>query len=322
MARHPVPRSLQLRETVSRLTFSRMDCIDLFAGVGGSTAGAEQAGHRVLWAANHWRLACEMHQRNHPHVAHACQDLQQVDWRLTPDHDILLGSPCCQGHTKARGTDLPHHDGSRATAWAIVSCAEIKRPAAIVVENVPEFAGWSLFGPWLSALESLGYRVRCAVVDAADCGVPQHRKRLFVLAGRNRVLRLPPMRPRPHIFASSIIDWSAPMGRRIRDLVPKSRARVKEGQREFGSRPFLVSYYGNSKGGRDIRRPIGTITTRARWALVKGDRIRMLTVDEIRKAMGFPLGYILPSRKADAIHLLGNAVPPPMVQYVLSHIQL
>ncbi len=54
---------------------------DLFAGAGGSSEGARQAGARVVWAANHWPLAVEVHELNHPETAHACQDLTQADFR-------------------------------------------------------------------------------------------------------------------------------------------------------------------------------------------------------------------------------------------------
>jgi len=58
--------------------------IDLFAGLGGFTEGAEQAGVKVVWTANHWSDAVEAHKRNHPDAHHVCQDLQQAD-RLTTD---------------------------------------------------------------------------------------------------------------------------------------------------------------------------------------------------------------------------------------------
>ncbi len=67
-----------------------MRCIDLFAGAGGFTEGARLAGARVVWAANHWPLAVQYHQTNHPDTWHECQDLQQADWRAVPAHDVVL----------------------------------------------------------------------------------------------------------------------------------------------------------------------------------------------------------------------------------------
>jgi DNA (cytosine-5)-methyltransferase 1 len=67
-----------------------MNAIDLFAGLGGFTEGAEMAGVRVVWAANHWRAAVDMHSANHPDTEHACQDLHQTDWSQVPAHDLMM----------------------------------------------------------------------------------------------------------------------------------------------------------------------------------------------------------------------------------------
>ena len=93
-----------------------MIAVDLFAGAGGSSIGAEAAGARVVLAANHWRAAIDTHKANHPHTEHWLQDLQQADFREAPAHDLLLASPACQGHSPARGKERPHHDAQRATA--------------------------------------------------------------------------------------------------------------------------------------------------------------------------------------------------------------
>jgi site-specific DNA-cytosine methylase len=84
-----------------------MTAIDLFAGFGGNTQGAKRAGVKVLWAANHNRRAVDLHAANHPETEHSCQDLHQADFHEAPDHNALLGSPDCTGHTDARG--VPQH---------------------------------------------------------------------------------------------------------------------------------------------------------------------------------------------------------------------
>lgn len=72
---------------------------------------------------------------------------------------------------------------------------------------------------------------------------------------------------------------------------------------------FIAPYYSASKGGRCLSRPIGTITTHDRWAVIDGDRMRMLSITEARRAMTVPDDYVLPPKHADAMKLLGNAVP-------------
>lgn len=296
--------------------------IDLFAGSGGFTQGAMQAGVKVVWAANHWPSAVACHERNHPEASHACQDLHQADWSKVPQCDLVLASPCCQGHAKARGIDRPHHDASRSTAWAVVSCCEYHRPEAFIVENVPEFLTWALYPAWHLAMSRLGYNISTATLDAADAGVPQHRLRLFVV-GRLTSTAAIPAPQASHRPVREILDFaSGPWG--PIEKPGRSQAtlrRVAKGREQYG-RQFVMPYYGSGSGltGRSLDRPLGTVTTRDRWALVDGDSMRMLTVAEYRRAMGFPESYALPAKRSEAIHLLGNAVPPPLAKHVISHV--
>lgn len=300
-----------------------MRAIDLFAGAGGFSTGAGMAGIEVVWAANHWRAAVDIHALNHPRAAHACQDLHQANWQDVPAHDLLLASPCCQGHSKARGkaNGNPQHDASRSTAWAVVSSAEFHRPAAFVIENVPEFTRWALYPAWCAAMDALGYAMTPMIVDAADHGAPQHRERLFIVGVRAKhplMLELP---KRAHASAASFIDFD---GGNWQPIHKPSRAaatlrRVAAGRSVHGER-FVMPYYGGGSGltGRCIKRPIGTITTKDRWGVVDGERTRMLTAQECRAAMGFPDSYILPAKHTDAVHMLGNAVCPPAARDVIT----
>ncbi len=301
-----------------------MRAIDLFAGAGGFSTGAAMAGVRVLWAANHWPTAVHWHAANHPDTHHACQDLQQADFRDAPAHDLLLASPACQGHSRARGTDKPHHDAQRATAWAVITCAEVHRPPVVLVENVPEFAEWVLWPAWCAAMNALGYALAPQVIDAADHGVPQHRRRLFVVATRSRHPIELQMLKRPQTTAAQIIDFSAGRWSMVSKpgRSPATLARIKAGRRVHGDR-FVAPYYGSGSGetGRSLNRPLGTITTRDRWAVIDGDRMRMLTADECRAAMGFPAGYWLPQQHKEAVHLLGNAVCPPVAADLIQAIR-
>lgn len=298
-----------------------MKAIDLFAGLGGNSEGAAMAGVEVLWAANHWHSAVDMHALNHPEIEHACQDLHQADWQQVPSHDLLMASPACQGHTHARGKERPHHDVSRSTAWAVVSAAEYHKAPFLMVENVPEFSDWRLYPAWCAAMNALGYALSPMVLDAADCGVPQHRRRLFIIGTRSKHPIELKITPRPHVPASSFVDFQAGNWSLINrpGRSERTKERVAAGRKQFGSR-FLAPYYGSGSGrtGRCLSRPVGAITTRDRWSVINGDRMRMLTVDEYRAAMAFPERYALPESRRVAIHMLGNAVPPPMAAAVIT----
>lgn len=297
-----------------------LSAIDMFSGAGGLSEGAQAAGVRVVAAVNHWPVAVETHRRNHPDAEHFCEDVSRMDPRRLPRAPILLAAPACQGHSRARGVERPHHDAMRATMWCVVDFAEALTPEAFVVENVPEATRWRLFPAWCEALRLLDYRLSIQVLNAAEFGVPQERRRLIVVGMRRRpalYIRSPRL---PAIPASSILDtagqWS-PVEREGRS--PATLAKIATSRAEIGPR-FLLPYYGSTRVGRSLERPIGTITTRDRYALVDGDRMRMLTVAEYLRASSFPSTYELAGTRDEQVMQIGNAVPPRLAEEVVRQV--
>lgn len=297
--------------------------VDLFAGLGGWTVGAELAGVRVAFAANHWPAAVAVHKENHPHIEHACQDLMQVDWRLLPDirDGLLIASPACQGFSangrpgrSVRGAAVKHQ-ADRNTVWAVLAAADTARPRAILVENVPELADWQLFPSWCDTLRAMGYRVAHQVVHARDHGVPQDRRRLIVQARRDREPRRiePTARPVP---LASVLDLGAGEWERIADKRDGIAARMRAVS--AGRGPLLWANVDSARGRDIATEQAPTMTTRSagQWYLVDGDRCRVLTVRELARVQGFSDNYRLPARTL-AGKLLGNAVPPPMARAIV-----
>jgi DNA (cytosine-5)-methyltransferase 1 len=176
---------------------------DLFCGAGGSSTGAVQVpGVTVRMAANHWKLAVETHNSNHPTTDHDCADLSQVEPGRYPRTDVLWASPECTNHSQAKGRKrnvdampdlfgdtLPDEaaERSRATMWDVVRFAEHHRYPAIVVENVVDAALWVLWPAWRSGLDALGYCTHVVYLNSmhAQAGglpAPQSRDRLYVVA--------------------------------------------------------------------------------------------------------------------------------------------
>lgn len=174
---------------------------DLFCGAGGSSTGAIAVpGVSVRIASNHWDLAVETHNTNHPDADHLCADLSQVNPRYFPRTDILWASPECTNHSVARGkkrTDaqpdlfgevLPDAaaERSRATMWDVPRFAEAHRYRAVIVENVVDAWNWVPFKAWLMAMESLGYEHHVVMLNSMHAqalgqGAPQSRDRMYVV---------------------------------------------------------------------------------------------------------------------------------------------
>jgi DNA (cytosine-5)-methyltransferase 1 len=296
-------------------------CIDLFSGAGGSSEGAIQAGGIVAWAANHNPKSVRCHEDNHPNTHHVCQDLHQADWSLIPAHDIVLASPCCQGHSLAAGKQIitAKADLSRSTAWAVTSCLDVNNSKVGIIENVSEFQNWRLFEAWKYSLIQLGYSVSINLVNAATLGVPQSRMRVFFVLTKSRnpiTLKLIEEDP---ISARSFIDLN-PDGYKwdnVSDRVPATQNRVRNGREKFGP-IFLDAAYGSEVGGRSIDKPLGTVTTVNKHSLVIGDRIRALTVNELAMAQTFPTHYRFPKEATAAKAMIGNAVPPTMARKIIT----
>ena len=156
--------------------------VDMFCGAGGITTGLTQACRELgiqpkIIAINHWNIAIETHNCNHPEATHWCERVDSLDPRkLTPDGriDFLIAASECIHQSIARG-GKPINDQSRASAWQVVRYAEALSPRHILLENVREFSNWGplcannkrplksrrgqTFAAFLGALESLGYTV-------------------------------------------------------------------------------------------------------------------------------------------------------------------
>lgn len=177
---------------------------DMFCGAGGSSTGAIQVpGVTVRVASNHWSLAIETHNTNHPDAVHIQADLSTTDPRYFPTSDLLWASPECTNHSRAKGrkTDtlqtslwdatLPDAaaDRSRATMWDVVRFAEVHRYRMVFVENVVEVADWLPFRAWLLAMEALGYQHQTVSLNSMNAQAyglpaPQSRDRLYIVFHR------------------------------------------------------------------------------------------------------------------------------------------
>lgn len=317
-----------------------MRAIDLFAGWGGFTEGAEQAGVDVVWAANHWRTAVEAHAINHPRTEHVCQDVRQADWSAVPAYDLLLASPACQGHSQAAQPSRArservrrHHDALRSTALGVVDCVYQTMPAAFIVENVLDFRRWGIEGDgcmykwWRSGLELLGYSLHELVLTASHFGVPQRRRRLFIVGTRDGV-RCPDLRfePGPEPAFGPACQWDTGEWSEIAsNRNASARERLTIGAARHGR--CMVQHVSRSTKakaatGLPLSEPIRTITTKDQWHLVDGDRHRPLTVRETARAMGFGDSYSWPEgvTRGDAIKGLGNAVCPPVARALVERV--
>lgn len=283
--------------------------VDNFAGGGGASTGLERAfGRPVDVAINHDPEALAMHAANHPHTAHYCESVFDVDpAAITGNQPVGLVwlSPDCKHFSKAKG-GKPVSKKIRGLAWIALRWAATVKPRVIMLENVEEFVTWGPLGAdgrpcpknrgrtfrsFVNALARHGYRVEHRELRACDFGAPTIRKRLFLVARRDG---LPIVWPtpthgdpksaavragtlQPWRTAADCIDWSIPcpsIFERDRPLKDATLRRIARGIMKFvvnSADPFVIhlTHHGADRAA-SIAAPLATVTgaNRGEQALV------------------------------------------------------
>jgi len=307
---------------------------DMFCGGGGSSLGARLAGAEIVGGAEIGEYASRAFSQNFPEARLYKGDLRQLSPKQIvkdlPRIDLLLSSPECTNHTCAKGS-APRSEESKETALQVLRFAEVVEPRWIILENVVHMRPWRRYPELKAGLMDLGYSVRESILDASQFGVPQKRRRLFVIACR--VGAPPEIRPGRAVArpASAILDPGDTWSRSLLFTEKRAEATLERAERAIGeigkNSAFLLVYYGTDGGGgwQSLEVPLRTVTTLDRFALVEptrdGHTIRMLQPSELRRAMSFPASYRFPKgTRREKIRLLGNAVCPPVMRMLVRRI--
>ena len=172
----------------------RPGCIDLFAGAGGLAEGFRQAGWHVLAAVDDDPYAAETFKLNFPNARFSESDVAEVDPRALlraarlrrGELDCLLGGPPCQSfsyNNHARSAS-----GQRARLFRhFLRIVEVLRPKTLLMENVPgmlTIGKGRIVTEIQEQLAGLGYKVGIRILYAEDFGVPQERRRVFIVGTR------------------------------------------------------------------------------------------------------------------------------------------
>jgi DNA (cytosine-5)-methyltransferase 1 len=193
---------------------------------------------------------------------------------------------------------------------------------------VVQIRNWHGFKSLITDLQNLGYKVRSEVLDAADFGVPQTRRRLFVLCDRDREPPHVLSRTKRRRTAEDIIQFDGNWTSKALRLPGRASATIERAERAIAKlgkgNPFLIVYYGSDGAGgwQSLDRPLRTLTTLDRFGLVTWDgreaMLRMLQIDELRPAMGFLKTYRFErGSRRDKIKMIGNGVCPPVMSAII-----
>ncbi len=292
-----------------------MRIIDLFCGCGGMSKGFQNAGYELRAAFDNWNPAIKVYKKNFPDHPIINYDLgsfsldndKSIFGKFAPE--MIIGSPPCQDFSSAGKRDESLGRADLTDSFALI--VKTVRPKWFVMENVDRAAGSQAYANAYQVLKNAGYGLTQTILDASLCGVPQARKRLFLIGelegSANAIqpylqknLSSKPMTVRDYLGQSLGIEHYY---RHPRSYLRRGIFSIDEPSPTIRgvNRPLPAGYPGHS-GDSVTRNP----------------SVRPLTTKERSLIQTFPPDFIFEGTKADVEQMIGNAVPVKLAEYVAS----
>ncbi|WP_377478362.1 MAG: DNA cytosine methyltransferase [Microcoleus anatoxicus] len=286
-----------------------MRTVDLFAGCGGLSLGFQNAGFNVVAAFDYWHPAIQVYKENFQHPIFE-KDLSQADvCSFISDFspDIIIGGPPCQDFSSAgkRDENLGRADLSLAFAKIITRI----KPRWFVMENVARIQNSQILEEILETFRKSGYGLSSAVLNASYCGVPQARKRYFLIGqldGEDGILNSYLTKHQSKTPMNVFEYLGDDLG--IEYFYRHPRSYKRRG---------VFSIHEPSPTVRGVNRPIPKTYKKHEGDLCDIDeRLRPLTTIERSYIQTFPKTFKFKGNKSDLEQMIGNAVPVKLAEYV------
>ena len=288
---------------------SQVRTVDLFSGCGGLSLGFAQAGFDIVAAYDNWPLASQVYSQNFSHPVHLF-DLTNVPAAVRQlkeeSPNVIIGGPPCQDFSIA-GNRVEARRASLTVAFARICCG-VRVPLA-VMENVYNIEKSRTLAQAKRIFKKAGYGLTTQVIDASLAGVPQMRRRLFLIAQLggsddhfreelNRRLAATPM---------TVADY---FGKRLN--VQYYYAHPRSYQRRA-----VFSIHEPSATIRRVNRPIPKTYVRHPADKAPISRaVRVLTTAERAEIQTFPRDFVFLGSSSQQEHLIANAVPVKLAHFV------
>ena len=324
--------------------------IDLFSGCGGLTLGLKKAGFNVIGAVELDKRAVDTYRKNHPEVKVWQEDILALEGKDLLDVldikrgelDLLAGCPPCQGFSRIRRRNRKTTSKDHRNDLVLKFAKFISElaPRAVMLENVPGMEKDQRFSKLLGMLRKHGYKFSWKILNVSDFGVPQRRRRLVVLACKNKrpiADEIESSSPKTVRQAIGAIEAPRKSRRPLHRLTAKYSDHVKRIIRNIpqdgGSRSNLPSKltlacHKRIVGFRDIYGRMKwddlapTITAGcvnpSKGRFLHPKQQRAITVFEASLLQSFPKSYKFLSKygRYPNAEMIGNALPPKFAEKV------
>ena len=228
-----------------------MKVLDTFAGAGGFSLGFEMAGCEIVGAIETDAWACETFEFNHTQAIVIKSNIEEISDKklkklfLGNEPDIILGGTPCQGFSICNKNNGDPKDPRNSLFEEFVRLGKIFKPKIMIMENVPNLIKAKTKSNELvldiikNELRNLGYFVYSTILESVDYGVPQIRKRLFVIASSielDNPFPEPTHSPSQGDLFSLSLKKTPTLWEAISDL-PEIEAREGSEEMEYSSKP-------------------------------------------------------------------------------------
>lgn len=171
----------------------KIKVVSLFSGCGGLDFGFKEEGYDIIWANDILEDATKTYKENiGNHIV--CEDILNIDPKIIPAADLIIGGPPCQGFSGIGKRDS--NDKRSSLIWDYLYIINTVKPSIFLFENVTGIKsaktpdGKKVIDELIKAFKDINYKVDLYTLNAADYGVPQKRKRVFI-AGNNLGVHIP-----------------------------------------------------------------------------------------------------------------------------------
>jgi len=310
--------------------------IDLFAGIGGFRVALEKAGATCVFSSEINKYALQVYKENFNEDASG--DITQIKGKDVPAHDILCAGFPCQAFSEF-GQRKGFSDPRGTLFFEILRIAKHHKPKALLLENVLGLTyhnGGDTFETIKNSLDSLGYTVYWQLVDASMFGLPQKRKRVFIVGIRKDIKKTFdfPVGATTNKGMKDIVETNVDANHFLAEeryehvLKQKAAGQCKLSHFVIGPDEFahtlLTSKYEHNLVV-DHSKPTGTFhnvkAKTAKAARINKQHVRRLTPREYARLQGFPDSFKMPVSNKQAYRLYGNAVAVPVVEAIFEEIK-
>ena len=301
---------------------SKFKFIDLFAGIGGFRLALEGKNADCVFSSEWDTDSQKTYQENFGEKPFG--DINKVMIRNIPDFDILAAGFPCQPFSKIGMRQGFKHKTQGNLFFNIVNILENKRPISFILENVSGLMTHKsndekTIDIMFSKLEKLGYEVHYKTLNAADFGVPQIRRRIFIVGFMKKFFSSYtnfkfPKGSGKKVFINQFVETHND-GYCISKRLQKSyiykfddgKPEVIDRKSKIQVKTFVSSYH-------KIQRITGTFIKDGKTGL------RLLSENECKVIMGFPKNFKFPVSRTQMYRQLGNAVVIPVVKALAKEI--